>query len=388
MKKSISLLPILLWILAVPGCIGNRYSKHQPVHFGHIGLSDSVAFGVKLTYPAEKETDLLAIYVLPSISKKDTTFHKGDSISFNYKLKQRFLKSGISWMDVYSRKDSAAYLNSTYYSKADDIALAIGYVKDKLRLNKRIILVGQSEGGMTSAIVASARNDISGVVFLSTPGVQGSKFLHYQDSIALRRFAFTFGSDEHVWPFLYNLSPVLGKTYSTDTAGIQAYYQDLAAPLYRIMDRHSNVDSIRDACMHYLQECWNENKDKILSNMAKADSSRRFGFDDFLKSYRHKMYTMPQQIALYKWNPALYFPKIKCPVTAVFGTSDDKIEYSGSLRNMEILLKKGGNMNFKTHVLNGYSHTLQPSNGETTAGLQHNVINEVVQWTLKLPDNR
>lgn len=73
---------------------------------------------------------------------------------------------------------------------------------------------------------------------------------------------------------------------------------------------------------------------------------------------------------------------------AVFGTSDDKIEYSGSLRNMEILLKKGRNTNFKTHVLNGYSHTLQPSSRETTASLQHNVINEVVQWTLKLPDSQ
>lgn len=91
------------------------------------------------------------------------------------------------------------------------------------------------------------------------------KFLHYQDSLALRQFALTFGLDEHVWPFLYNLSPVLGKTYLT---------------------------------------------------------------------------------------------------------------------------KKGGNTNFKTHVLNGYSHTLQPSNREATAGLQHNVISEVVQWTLKLPDNQ
>jgi pimeloyl-ACP methyl ester carboxylesterase len=381
-------LSILLLTFTMPGCIGNGHSKHQPVHYGQIGLSDSVAFGVKLTYPTGKETDLLAIYVQPSMSKKDTAFYERDSISFNYKLKQRFLKSGISWMDVYSRKDSVAYLNSTCYSKADDIALAIEYVKNKLRLDRRIILVGQSEGGITSAIVSSARKDISGVILLSTPGVQGSQFLHYQDSLALRRFALTYGSNEQVWPFIFNLSPALGKTYSADTAGIQAYYQDLAAPLHRIMDRHSNVDSIRGACMLYLQECWNENKDKILGNMAKADSSRRFGFVDFLKSYRHKMYTMPQQIALYKWDPALYFPKIKCPVMAVFGTSDDKIEYSGSLRNMEILLKKGRNTNFKTHVLNGYSHTLQPSSRETTASLQHNVINEVVQWTLKLPDSQ
>jgi hypothetical protein len=43
---------------------------------------------------------------------------------------------------------------STCYTKAEDIASAIWYVKNKLHLDNRIILIGQSEGGITSAMVA------------------------------------------------------------------------------------------------------------------------------------------------------------------------------------------------------------------------------------------
>lgn len=84
-----------------------------------------------------------------------------------------------------------------------------------------------------------------------------------------------------------------------------------------------------------------------------------FGFNNFLESYRYKMYTMPRQIALYKWNPSEYFPKIKCPVMAIFGTNDEKIEYAGSLKNMKALLETGGNTNFTAQVLDGYNHVLQ-----------------------------
>ena len=74
------------------------------------------------------------------------------------------------------------------------------------------------------------------------------------------------------------------------------------------------------------------------------------------------MYTMPQQIALYKWNPSEYLPKIECPVMAVFGTKDEQIEYSGSLKNMKVLLETSGNTNFTAQVLDGYNVTRTPWN--------------------------
>lgn len=377
---------ILSLVFGILGSISNdSWDELRRTSYAYVKLSDSVGFGIKLTNPAEKETDLLAIYVRPSMAR-DTTSHKGDRANFRDKLKQVSLRNGISWMDVYSRKDSIAYNNSTCYTKAEDIASAIWYVKNKLHLNKRIVLIGQSEGGMTNAMVASERSDISGVIFLSSPGVQGPQFLHYQDSIALRRFALTFGLHDNFWPFVYALSPVLGKTYSRDTMGIQAYYQDLAVPLYRIMDSYTNIDSIRANCMLYLQECWKKNHVEILKNIAKADSSAVFGFNNFLDSYRYKMYTMPQQIALYKWNPSEYLPKIECPVMAVFGTNDEKIEYAGSLKNMKALFDTGGNTNFTAQVLDGYNHVLQEPRGTEASNLHNDRVTEVVQWILQLPE--
>ena len=377
---------ILSLVFGILGGINNDSGDElRHTHYAYVQVSDSVEFGIEITSTAEKETDLLAIYVRPSMAS-DTTSYKGDSINFRDKLKQVSLRNGISWMDIYNRKDAAAYSNSTCYTKAEDIALAIWYVRNKLHLNKRIVLIGQSEGGIISAMVASEKTDISGVIFLSSPGVRGPQFLHYQDSIALRRFVLTFGLHADVWPSIYALSPVLGKTYSRDTMGIQAYYQDLAVPLHRIMDTYSNIDSIRANCMQYLQECWNKNQVEILNNIAKADSSAVFGFNNFLESYRYKMYTMPQQIALYKWNPSEYFPKIKCPVMAVFGTNDEQIEYAGSLKNMKALLETGGNTNFTAQVLDGYNHVLQEPRGTKASSLHNDRITEVVQWILQLPE--
>jgi hypothetical protein len=45
---------------------------------------------------------------------------------------------------------------------------------------------------------------------------------------------------------------------------------------------------------------------------------------------------------------------------AVFGTKDEKIEYSGSLKNMKALLETGGNTNFTAQVMDGYNHALKP----------------------------
>ncbi len=96
------------------------------------------------------------------------------------------------------------------------------------------------------------------------------------------------------------------------------------------------------------------------------------------------MYTMPNQIALYKWDPTLYFPKIRCPVMAVFGTLDEQIEYSGSLINIETLLKMGGNTNFTSHVLEGYNHVLSPV-GTTVNDPLNDVVKEVVKCAIRLP---
>ena len=110
---------ILSLVFGILGSIGNDSGDElRRTHYAYFKLSDSVGFGIKITDPTEKETDLLAIYVRPSMSR-DTKSYKGDSIYFRNKLKQVSLRNGISWMDVYSMKDSVAYSNSTYTSRKE-----------------------------------------------------------------------------------------------------------------------------------------------------------------------------------------------------------------------------------------------------------------------------
>ena len=94
-------------------------------------------------------------------------------------------------------------------------------------------------------------------------------------------------------------------------------------------------------------------------------------------------YITPQQITMLTHNVEEYYPLIKCPVLAIHGTKDERVECYPNIERMEQLLKQGGNENFQKIILEGYKHNL----GKWDSGgyiVEDSVLQQILDWIDKL----
>jgi pimeloyl-ACP methyl ester carboxylesterase len=87
----------------------------------------------------------------------------------------------------------------------------------------------------------------------------------------------------------------------------------------------------------------------------------------------------PQQIVIRTEKPELYYRLIKCPVLAVQGTDDERIDCYPNIERMEQLLKEGGNLNFQKIILEGYNHNLAKWDGGKN-DIEDSVIQKIIKW--------
>ena len=64
----------------------------------------------------------------------------------------------------------------------------------------------------------------------------------------------------------------------------------------------------------------------------------------------------PHSIALVQHQPELYYPKIYCPVLAVFGKMDEIVFWEENAEGMENLIKESQKENYKMMALDSINH--------------------------------
>ncbi|MDR3246905.1 MAG: hypothetical protein LBT50_10820 [Prevotellaceae bacterium] len=77
-------------------------------------------------------------------------------------------------------------------------------------------------------------------------------------------------------------------------------------------------------------------------------------------------------------NPENYYPYIQCPVLAVHGTKDNRVDCYPNIERMERLLAKGGNLNFEKMILEGYNHDLVKWDKRYI--IEDSVISKIIEW--------
>lgn len=336
--------------------------------------SDSIIIEARLWFATNCLSEILVIDVNPCL----VNVLPPDSSNierFDLFLRQKLIEKGVLYFEFSGRNDHVfkygrSYPSSTYYTKSQDLGNAIKYIRSRNDLkNKKIVLIGQSEGGMTSAIVASMMQ-VDGIVLLSTPGVSGEKFMRYQRLCKDSLFMQTFGLEPNAFEMINNLSSLKVQNYERSYAGFHQFIEETYGPLEEIVHLHNDYDSVATYVMKYLTDKWS--KEDL------STRNRHKDFNNYCKAHKHYAYIQPEQIALYWWNPEFYFPKVKCPVFAIYGDMDRNLEFSSSINNILKLLTQGGNNNFTSIVLKGYNHLLETSDrqiNKESAGI-------VVDWIL------
>jgi pimeloyl-ACP methyl ester carboxylesterase len=208
---------------------------------------------------------------------------------------------------------------------ATDVESAIAYLNTRKEINKeKIGLVGHSEGGLIAPMVASKSNDVSFIVLLAGPGIQGDKLLLLQQAL-------------------------IAKASGVAEADINIALET-NAKLFELVMNSTDDQKLKADLTNVLNETLkNDSSIEIPGGMTK---------DEFLSMHLNQILT-PWMLYFLKYNPAISLEKVKCPVLALNGEKDLQVPPKENLTALENALKKGGNKSVTIIEFPNLNHLFQ-----------------------------
>ncbi|HTD36750.1 MAG TPA: alpha/beta fold hydrolase, partial [Candidatus Limnocylindrales bacterium] len=143
-----------------------------------------------LTLPAHRAARLPAAVMITGISPHDRDEGPGQLRPFR-DVTDALTRAGIAVLRVDDRGVGASTgdrKSSTTLDEANDVQTEIGWLAQRPEIDpKRIAVVGHSEGGLISMIVASRDPRVAAAVMLAAPGFTGQQIFEYQTRIDVER---------------------------------------------------------------------------------------------------------------------------------------------------------------------------------------------------------
>ena len=300
--------------------------KEEEVRFQNI--EEGFALGGTLTLP--KGTGPFPAVILASGSGSQNR----DEEIFGHKpfklIADHLTRLGIAVLRYDDRGVGASGGNpagSTTRDHAGDARSAIEFLlKRKDIKHSEIGIIGHSEGAMIAFLLASSHIDISFMVSLAGPGVDGKTILLEQsDYIARER-----GADPSV---LEDNEMIMNQVYDIMMAN-ESY------------------------------EIWKEEVLKFTSRFYSEKESYEYTEEDIERGKNNLLASIPE--SSYAWmryfvmfDPAALFPSIKCPVLALNGEKDCQVLPDKNISAIETGLLSAGNTRTTAMILPGLNHLFQ-----------------------------
>lgn len=226
------------------------------------------------------------------------------------------------------------FATSTSADFAKDVNASIGYLKTRREVNdKKIGLLGHSEGGMIAPMVASSRKGINFIVLLAAPGVQIMDLMAEQNAAVMR------------------------------SAGIDSSFSENFKTAYtQMINAVVNAPDTTTAINNALQ---------ALNNwQAKADTSnlKKLGFispEDNRTYIRQQLSVVSTPWFKYfiSFDPQPYLTKLKkVKVLALNGSKDIQVVSKQNLPAIRAALAEGKTRTFEVKELPGLNHLFQTCN--------------------------
>ncbi len=238
------------------------------------------------------------------------------------------------------------YPNATSLDFAADALAALDYLKGRKDIDaKRIGLVGHSEGGLISPMVAAQSPDVSFVILMAGPGIDGEKILLLQTALKIK--------DEGMGDRIAELNGKIEK--------------DILEELKRDGDKGTFDKKIGKILR------------KGLAAMKITDKESIGKMQDLVKT---QFANIPfPWIKFFLWyDPAGTVEKLKCPVLALNGEKDAQVPPKENLGALEAALKKGGNTDYTIKEFPGLNHLFQSC--KTGSPSEYSLIPETISPTV------
>jgi uncharacterized protein len=222
-------------------------------------------------------------------------------------------------------KSLGQFGKATTYDFADDAEAAFVFLENQPLIDKHNVgLVGHSEGGIITPIIASRNKDVDFIVLLAGTGLTGEQILLAQSDKIL------------------------------EASGTNAYEINethrLNAEIYRIIEQEPDSALAMKLMLRSTEQ------------YIRADTSiKESEKDDRLKeSVANLSYmTSPWMRAFLVLDPQQFLEKTNCPVLVLNGSNDLQVPCDMNQQAVEKALKVGKNKDFKILKLEGLNHLFQ-----------------------------
>jgi len=233
---------------------------------------------------------------------------------------------------------------------SDDVSSAITYLKTRKDIRKKNIgLIGHSLGGIEGPKVASERTDVSFLVLMAAPGLNGNELMLLQKA-AFEREA------------------------GLNTEQIK-FGQKMMKGSYDIITETN------------------------LKNEALKDSLHSFFIKDYGMIPENQREAIVNQIgssevvSLIRSKPTEFLKKVNCPVLAINGSKDLQVTPKENLEAIKTSLEKNGNMDFEILEFENLNHLFQESKtgslkeyAQIEQTISPKVLEKINTWILEQVD--
>lgn len=315
---------------------------------------DDILLSGTLTLP-EKEGTYPAVILItgsgPQNRDEELVEHKPFLVISDY-----LTKNGIAVLRYDDRgvgQSKGDFKKATSADFATDVENAIAYLKTRKEINqKKIGLIGHSEGGLIAPIVAAKSEDVSFIVLLAGTGIQGDKLLLMQQELLAT---------------VYGVSEIdIKKSIETNTA------------LFKMIINSKDDLKLKTDLTNLINETFKQDSNaEIPNNMTQ---------DEFVLTQVNQI-TRPWMHYFIKFNPAKTLEKVKCPVLALNGEKDLQVPPKENLTAIKNALIKGRNTNITTKEFPNLNHLFQEcktGSPEEYATIEQTfspiVLDEITKW--------
>lgn len=239
-------------------------------------------------------------------------------------------KNGIAVLRFDDRgvgESTGNHSSATSKDFCTDVLAAIEFLKTRSEVDeKKIGLIGHSEGGMIAPMVASESVDVAFVVLLAGVGMRGDELLLLQSELISR----AEGMDE---------------TEIKKNIG-------LSKKFYQIINTTPGDSLAKEKLLTEFDGFYNSLSEKEKTEIENVEQ---------LKTQQLNILLSPWFRYFLSYDPVDVLKKVECPVLALNGEKDLQVPPKENLKLIEEALTAGGNNKFVVRELKGLNHLFQTS---------------------------
>lgn len=253
-------------------------------------------------------------------------------------------------------KSTGIFRTATINDFVQDAEAALAFMKQQNGIDQnRIGLLGHSEGGIVTAILAAKNKDIHFAILMATPGTTGVEIVMDQNEISLQHQGVEPETIEKLQKINQETFGILLKWKGTTEENTT-----LRDQLSRFWDQLPLLVQLKT------------NKDVFMRNQ--LNTLKSSGYLSFLQS-----------------NPTIYLSKVTCPILAISGDNDTQVPAEKNIEAITTALQKAPNNCVTTKIYPQLNHLFQESiNGypdeypllEQT--ISQEVLNDLGNWLLEV----